>query len=143
MNHLLDTCVLSEWVRPAPSARVVAWLDAQVEGTLFISELSLAELERGILKLQAGDARRARRLATWLHALEQRFADRTLALDRSTLRLWSQLSAQADIAGQRMASFDGLLMATAQRHGLVIVTRNVSDFARYGQVLNPWVAGTD
>lgn len=138
MNHLLDTCVLSELVRPAPAPAVIQWLDTQVEGTLFVSELSLAELERGIVKLQASDPRRARKLSSWLQALERRFADRTLPLDRPTLSLWSQLSARADVAGQPIATIDGLLMATAQRHGLAIVTRNVSDFALYEPVINPW-----
>ena len=142
MSWLLDTCVLSEYVRRAPALQVVSWLDAQPEAQLFVSVASLAELERGVLKLQAQDARRARRLASWLARLEQRFADRTLALDRSTWRVWAQASAQADLAGQRMPTMDALLMANAQCHGLTIVTRNVRDFARYPAVFNPWELDT-
>jgi hypothetical protein len=91
-----------------------------------------------VLKLQGKDARRARRLAQWLARLEQRFAERTLPLDRSVLRVWSQCCAQADLAGQRLATLDGLLMATAQCHGLTVVTRNVRDFVRYPRLFNPW-----
>ena len=63
-----------------------------------------------------------------------------MALDRSVLRVCSQCCAQADLAGQRLATLDALLMATAQCHGLTVVTRNVRDFARYPLVLNPWDA---
>ena len=140
MSWLLDTCVLSEYVRRTPAPTVIQWLDAQEEAQLFVSQLSLAELERGVIKLQAQDAARARRLGQWLSRLEQRFADRSLALDRSVMRVWSQCCAQADLAGQRLATLDALLMATAQCHGLTVVTRNVRDFARYPLVLNPWDA---
>ena len=138
MSWLLDTCVLWEYVKREPARDVIAWLDSQAESQLFVSQLSLAELERGVLKLQARDPTRARRLGRWLATLERRFADRTLPLDAATLRVWAQCCAQADLAGQRMAALDAMLMATAQRHGLTIVTRNVRDFARYPQLLNPW-----
>ena len=138
MSWLLDTCVLSEYTRPAPSPTVIQWLDAQQEAQLFVSQLSLAELECGVIKLQAKDANRARRLGQWLSRLEQRFAERILPLDRSVLRVWSQCCAQADLAGQRLVTLDALLMATAQCHGLTVATRNVRDFARYPLVLNPW-----
>ena len=138
MSWLLDTCVLSEWVKRAPQPSVIAWLDAQDETRLFISQLSLAELERGVIKLRAQDAARAQRLGLWLGKLQRRFADRSLPLDATTLRIWAQCSAEADLAGQRIAALDGLLIATAQQHGLTIVTRNVRDFARYGLVFNPW-----
>ena len=140
MSWLLDTCVLSEYVKRAPDATVIGWLDAQVEAQLFISALSLAELERGVVKMQLQDARRGRRLAQWLSRLEQRFAERCFPLDRAVLRVWAQCSAHAELAGQRLATADALLMATAQCHGLTVVTRNVRDFARYPLVFNPWVA---
>ena len=141
MSWLLDTCVLSEYARKTPAPTVIAWLDAQEESQLFISQLSLAELERGVVKLQASEPARARRLAQWMVRVLQRFAERTLPLDAATLRVWAQVMAQADVAGQPMAALDGLLMATAQRHGLTVVSRNVRDFARYPAVFNPWAEG--
>ncbi len=140
MTWLLDTCVLSEYVRRTPSPAVIQRLDAQEEAQRFVSQLSLAELERGVIKLRAQDAGRAQRLGQWLSRLELRFAERSLPLDRSVLRVWSQCCAQADLAGQRLATLDALLMATAQCHGLTVVTRHVRDFARYRLVLNPWDA---
>lgn len=109
-----------------------------MESELFISELSLAEIERGVNMLLSKDVTRARRLAQWLAQLGLRFAERSLSLDRATLRIWASSSAQADLAGQRMPSMDALLMATAQKHGLTIVTRNTCDFARYDKLLDPW-----
>lgn len=140
MSWLLDTCVLSEWVRPAPEQAVIAWLDAQDEAALYVCHPSIAELERGIVKLQAKDRARARRLRTWLTRLQQRFAERTLGLDTATWRLWAQISAQADLAGKRMPTMDALIAAVAQQHGLTIVTRNVADFARCSTVFDPWAA---
>ena len=145
MNALLDTCVLSEYAKRAPHAGVIAWLDMQPESGLFISSLSLAEIEKGILKLaainassDASNAKRAEHLTLWLGKLTERFADRTLPVDAAVWRVWAQQAALAELQGQTIAPMDGLLMATAQCHGLTVVTRNVADFARYPQVFNPW-----
>lgn len=138
MNCLLDTCVLSEYVRKRPAAAVIDWLDAQDEERLFVSQLSLAELERGVVKLAATETGRSRRLGQWLARLEQRFTGRTLPLDAATLRVWARCMAQADLAGRPLPALDGLLMATALCHGLTLVTRDVSDFEPYPHVFNPW-----
>lgn len=138
MSWLLDTCALSEYAKKAPAPQVIAWLDEQDEASLFISVISLGEIEKGILKLRASDARRSQKLTAWLGKVEQRFAGRILPLDAAALHVWAQLAAQADLVGKPLPVMDGLLMATAQCHGLTVVTRNVQDFAHYPQVLNPW-----
>ncbi len=138
MSWLLDTCALSEYVRKAPAPEVIRWLDEQDESSLFISVISLGEIEKGILKLRASDPRRSQKLTAWLGKVEQRFAGRTLALDAAALHVWAQIAATAELAGQPLPVMDGLLMATAQCHGLTIVTRNVQDFTLYPQVFNPW-----
>jgi predicted nucleic acid-binding protein len=141
VNALLDTCVLSEYAKRVPHARVIAWLDMQPESGLFISSLSLAEIEKGVLKLaatNASNATRAEHLTLWLGKLTERFADRTLPVDAAVWRVWAQQAALAELHGQTIAPMDGLLMATAQCHGLTVVTRNVADFSRYPQVFNPW-----
>lgn len=140
MSYLLDTCALSEYTKKAPHPGVLAWLDAQPETGLFISALSLAELENGVCKLQAqpSQAQRGAALALWLAQLTDRFAQRTLPIDAAVWRVWSAQSAAADQAGQPISPMDALLMATAQCHGLSIVTRNTSDFVRYPLVINPW-----
>ncbi len=138
MSWLLDTCALSEYVRKTPAPEVIRWLDEQDEASLFISVISLGEIEKGILKLRASDPRRSQKLTAWLGKVEQRFAGRTLALDAAALHVWAQIAATAELAGQPLPVMDGLLMATAQCHGLTIVTRNVQDFTLYPQVFNPW-----
>jgi len=138
MSWLLDTCALSEYVKKSPAPKVIAWLDEQDEDSLFISVISLGEIEKGILKLRASDARRSQKLTAWLGNVAQRFAARTLPLDAATLHVWAQIAAHTELSGQPLPAMDGLLMATAQRHGLTVVTRNVQDFAMYPQVFNPW-----
>ena len=138
MSWLLDTCTLSEYARRVPAPAVIAWLDEQDEASLFISVIALGEIEKGILKLRNADPRRSQKLTAWLGKVEQRFAGRILPLDAAVLHVWAQIAAQAELAGQPLPVMDGLIMATAQCHGLTVVTRNVQDFAAYPQVFNPW-----
>ena len=138
MSWLLDTCALSEYVRKTPAPEVIRWLDEQDESSLFISVISLGEIEKGILKLRTSDPRRSQKLTAWLGKVEQRFAGRILPLDAAALHVWAQIAATAELAGQPLPVMDGLIMATAQCHGLTVVTRNVQDFTLYPQVFNPW-----
>lgn len=138
MSWLLDTCVLSEYARKAPAPQVIAWLDEQDEESLFISVISLGEIEKGIHKLAATDPRRSQKLTAWLAKVEQRFAGRTLLLDAAAFHVWAQIAARAELAGQPLPLMDALLMAIAQCQGLTIVTRNVQDFTPSPQVFNPW-----
>lgn len=138
MSWLLDTCAISEYAKKAPATEVITWLDDQDEASLFISVITLGEIEKGILKLRASDPRRSQKLTAWLGKVEQRFAGRILPLDAAALHVWAQIAAHAELAGQPLPVMDGLLMATAQCHGLTVVTRNVQDFAAYPQVFNPW-----
>jgi predicted nucleic acid-binding protein len=138
MSWLLDTCVLSEYARKAPAPHVIAWLDEQEEESLFISVISLGEIEKGILKLAATDPRRSQKLTAWLAKVEQRFAGRILLLDGVAFHVWAGIAARAELAGQPLPVMDALLMAIAQCHGLTIVTRNEKDFTPSSPVFNPW-----
>ncbi len=138
MSWLLDTCALSEYARRVPAPAVIAWLDEQDEASLFISVITLGEIEKGILKLRNTDPRRSQKLTAWLGKVEQRFAGRILPLDAAALHVWAQIAAHAELAGQPLPVMDGLIMATAQCHGLTVVTRNIQDFSLYPQVFNPW-----
>lgn len=139
MSWLLDTCALSEYIKKTPDPKVIGWLDEQDETSLFISVISLGEIEKGILKLRTSDPRRAQKLTAWLGNVEQRFAGRILPLDAAALSAWAQLSAQAELSGRPLPVMDGLLMATAQCHGLTVVTRNTQDFEPFPRVFNPWM----
>ncbi len=138
MNWLVDTCVLSEYVKRQPTPEVIAWLDAQDERRLFISVITLGEIEKGIIKLRHADPNRAHKLAAWLDKVEQRFAGRILPLDAAILRAWADLSGNAELAGRKVPVLDALLMATARCHGLTIVTRNIQDFSLFPHLYNPW-----
>lgn len=138
MSWLLDTCTISEYIRKSPAPEVIAWLDDQDETSLYLSVITLGEIEKGILKLRTADPRRSQKLTAWLGKMEQRFAGRILSLDAAALHAWAQLAAQSELAGRPLPVMDGLLMATAQCHGLTVVTRNVQDFWLFAQVFNPW-----
>lgn len=138
MSWLLDTCAISEYAKKGPAIEVITWLDDQDEASLFISVITLGEIEKGILKLRASDPRRSQKLTAWLGKVEQRFAGRILPLDAAALHVWAQIAAHAEQSGHPLPVMDGLLMSTAQCHGLTVVTRNVQDFAAYPQVFNPW-----
>jgi predicted nucleic acid-binding protein len=138
VSWLLDTCALSEYAKKAPAPKVIAWLDEQDEESLHISVISLGEIEKGILKLRARDKRRSQKLTDWLGKVEQRFAGRILPLDAAALHVWAQIAAGSEQDGHPLPVMDGLIMASAQCHGLTIVTRNTQDFTAYPQVFNPW-----
>ncbi|UWU85889.1 type II toxin-antitoxin system VapC family toxin [Bradyrhizobium yuanmingense] len=138
MNLLLDTNVLSEVQRPAPSPKVVGWLDRIDEDRAFISVASIAELRRGIALLE--DGRRRTALAVWLaHDLPARFAERVLPIDQTVAERWGDLMAQSRKSGVALSVMDGFFAATALVNDLTLVTRNVKDFAAFGvPLLNPW-----
>ncbi len=137
MQYLLDTCVLSELVKPAPEPAVLGWMAQRQEHALFVSAMTLAELQRGVAKLPA--SRRRSELTAWLEKLEIGFEDRVLPFTQSTGQSWAAMCARAEATGHTMAAFDSIIAATAVEHGLTVVTRNVRDFAPAGVVvLNPW-----
>lgn len=138
MSLLLDTNVLSEVQRPAPSAKVLAWLDTIDEDRAFISVASIAELRRGVALLE--DGRRRTALAAWLaQDLPERFAGRVLPIDHAVAERWGDLMAQSRRSGVALSVMDGFFAATALANNLTLVTRNVKDFVAFGVLLlNPW-----
>lgn len=139
MAYLLDTCVLSEFVKAEPSAAAQAWIARQNEETLFMAAISLAELHRGVARLP--DSRRKTDLDAWLARLEASLDKRILPFTQKTAAWWGHLYAAAEIRGQKPALADSLIAATALEHGLTLVTRNEKDFTALPVLLlNPWNA---
>ncbi len=135
MSYLLDTCVLSETVRPRPDEGVIRWLSDLPDDALHISVLCIGELRKGIETMTEGSRRE--RLRLWLeHDLPQWFGDRVLPIDEAVAERWGLMLAQS---GRTLLAIDSLLAATALHHGLRLVTRNVRDFRMDGlEVVNPW-----
>lgn len=137
MSFLLDTCVLSELTRPRPNGGVVAWFDAQDAEALFVSALTVGEIEKGVAALPSG--RKKRLLAGWLATLRSTYAARILPIDAPVAAIWGRTTARLERSGQAVGVVDGLIAATALRHGYTVVTRNVRDFEATGvPLLNVW-----
>ena len=114
-------------------------MDALASEDLFISVLSLGELAKGITLLNESGNKRA--LQQWLESLEKFYGDRILPVDVETSRIWEETTARTQKQGRTLPAIDGLIAATALRHGLHLMTRNVADFEPAGVLLvNPWAA---
>jgi len=138
VSYLLDTCVISELVKKSPRRRVVDWIDAQEESTLYLSVLTIGELEIGIVKLPA--SARKTRLATWVRReLTARFSGRVLPIDARIASHWGTITGESEQRGLPLPVVDSLIAETALANDLQIVTRNTEDFARCGVVcVNLW-----
>jgi hypothetical protein len=138
VSFLLDTNVISEWVRPQPDRNVIAWTAGLDEDRVFISVISFAEIRRGVEILPNG--RRRERLAAWLaEDLPARFEQRILDTDLRVAETWGMLMARGPKIGLTLGSMDAFIAATARAHGLTLATRNIKDFQRLGlSLLDPW-----
>jgi toxin FitB len=135
---LLDTNVISEPIKLAGDARVLAWLDAQLIESLYVSTISLAELRFGIAALPAG-----KRKDTLHNSLQQRilplFNGRILPFDEAASETYGVLRARARAQEKAIATADGYIAATAIHHGLMVATRDFAPFKAAGlKVINPW-----
>jgi predicted nucleic acid-binding protein len=138
VSFLLDTNVLSEWVKPRPNAGVVAWLAEADEDRVFVSVVTLAELRHGIERLPPG--RRRSRLDAWLRdELPLRFEGRLLPVDDAVAEGWGKLVARREAMGRPIGVMDAFIAATAELHSLTLVTRNLADFkSSVRSAMNPW-----
>jgi predicted nucleic acid-binding protein len=141
MNYLLDTNVISELVAKRPSENVTRWMLSIGEEDLFLSVITLGEIQKGIEKLP--DSARKADLANWLNTdLLSRFKNRLVVIDAAVMLEWGRLTAQLELAGKPMSAIDALLAASARLGDRVLVTRNPADFEHANvQTLNPWQSG--
>jgi predicted nucleic acid-binding protein len=138
VSFLLDTNVVSEWVKRQPDPGVVAWLAEIDEDRVFLSVITLAELRHGVERLPAGARRR--RLDAWLRdELARRFEGRVLPVDEQVADRWGEVVARSEAAGRPIGVMDAFIVATANVHALRLVTRNEADFESVVEALiNPW-----
>lgn len=139
MNYLIDTCVVSELVKKTPDIQVVQWFNRQQSAQLFISSVSIAEIKKGLYKIQLTQPERFQKLQTWLGTLETQFRHRVLPVTDAILENWAEISAKAELQGRKLAVMDSPIAATAYRHQLALATRNVDDFKDIPvQIFNPF-----
>jgi predicted nucleic acid-binding protein len=142
VSFLLDTNVVSEWVKPRPDPGVIAWLGEVDEDRVFLSVVTLAELRYGIVRLT--DGTRRRRLDAWLsHELLLRFEGRLLLIDQAVADRWGEIVVRREAAGRPIGAMDAFIAATAHVHQLTLVTRNEADFrSAVEDIVNPWIGST-
>ena len=134
---LLDTDVLSALRRRERHPALAQWLARQRTADLYLSAVTVGEIERGITQQQRRDASFARELMVWLDRVLALYGDRVLTVDVSTARRWGRLSGSLG-----HESVDLLIAATAIEHGLTVVTRNIRHFEPAGvPVFNPFGNG--
>jgi toxin FitB len=130
---LLDTNIVSELRKPKPHRGVMAWVSAQDGTSLYLSAMTIAEIQRGVEMTREQDSEKAQQIETWLEQLM--FTGQLLAMDAAVCREWARLMhGRSDTLVE-----DAFIAATARVHRLMVVTRNVRDFKTLGvETLNPF-----
>ncbi|ARM88186.1 toxin/antitoxin system PilT domain-containing protein [Rhizobium sp. CIAT894] len=137
MRYLLDTNILSNFTKPAPSESLVAWMADQSDDDLFIASLTLAELRRGVLEKPAG--KRRDQLDVWFsgpQGPQALFAGRILPFDERAGIAWAELMAEGKAAGRPRSGLDTIIAAVAAANDCVVVTDNERDFPGI-EIINP------
>jgi len=137
VKYLLDTCVISELVKPSPDPMVLDWLHDIPSERLFLSVITIGEIRKGLTKLP--NSKRKDRLTEWLNSLLEDYQDRIYSIDLAVAENWGVMQGKAETSGMPMSSMDSLIAAIAYTHNLILVTRNVIDFkATNLPINNPW-----
>jgi len=131
--YLLDTNVVSELRKPRPHGAVVAWLQSTAEADLYLSAVTLGEIQAGIELTREQDATKASEIEAWAGLVAASYS--VLPMDGETFRTWARLMHRKSDTFYE----DAMIAATAMVHQLTVVTRNVADFADFNvTLLNPF-----
>ena len=137
MRYLLDTNIISNVTKRAPSQSLLAWMADQKDEDLFISSLTVAEICRGVLEKPAG--KRRTQLERWFKGVEgpqALFAGRVLPFDERASLIWAHLMADGKARGRPRNALDTIIAAVAEANDCVVVTDNERDFAGI-EIFNP------
>lgn len=129
-RYLLDTNIISNVTKPAPSAALLVWMEEQADDDLFISTLTVGEIRRGLLEKPKGKKRAL--LEVWFDGPEgpqALFAGRVLPFDEKASLIWARLMADGTAKGRPRSALDMIIAAVAEANGCVVVTDNEKDFA--------------
>jgi toxin FitB len=131
--YLLDTNIVSELRKQRPHGGVVAWIEAVADENIYLSAVTLGEIQAGIEITREQDGEKAAMIEAWADQVAKTY--NVLAMDADTFRLWATLMhRQSDTVYE-----DAMIAATALRHKLIVVTRNVRDFERFNMpTINPF-----
>lgn len=141
-RYLLDTSIISNVTKTAPSESLLAWMAEQVDEDLFIASLTIAEIRRGVLEKPAG--RKRDQLEAWFVGPEgppALFAGRVLPFDEKAGLVWARLMADGTAAGHPRSALDMIIAAVAESNGCTIVTDNEKYFAGISTI-NPLRGGS-
>lgn len=136
-RYLLDTNIISNFTKPAPSEALRTWMGEQIDEDLFIAALTIAEVRRGILEKPAG--RRRDQLDAWFSGPEgpsKLFAGRVLPFDERAGLIWAHLMAEGTAKGRPRNALDTIIAAIAEANDCIVVTDNEKDFAGI-EIVNP------
>ena len=137
MKYLLDTCVISELVKPSPDPLVLDWLHDIPSERLFISVITIGEIRKGLTKLP--NSKGKDRLTEWLNTLLEDYQDRIYTIDLTVAENWGVMQSKAEKSGRPMSSMDSLIAAISYTHNSVLVTKNLSNFSTSNlPIHNPW-----
>lgn len=140
-RYLLDTNIICNITKPAPSKALLAWMAEQIDADLFVAALTIAEIRRGILEKPAG--RKRDQLEAWFRGPDgpsALFAGRVLSFDERAALVWARLMAEGAAAGRPRSALDMMIAAVAESNTCTIVTDNEKHFAGI-YVINPMRGG--